>query len=425
MRDILITLVIFGSLAFSFKRPAIGALVFAWISLMNPHRLAYGFAYDFPFAAIASGVTTISLFTSPRPKRLPLTAVVVTLLLFEAWMNLTSFFALEPILVWFEWSRVIKTFFMIIITIMVINEERELKAFVWVVALSLGIYGLKGGLFTLMSGGQYRVYGPYGTYIGENNSMALALVTTLPLIWYLRSQAKNKWIILGLTAMTAMTAVSAVGSYSRGALVGGIAMLFFLWLKSPKKVQTAVILVAVVGLIAVVMPAAWFDRMNSIDNYQQDGSAMGRVNAWKFALNIANTYPLGGGYNVFTPRMFLAYAPNPLDYHVAHSIWFEVLGDHGWLGLLMFILLMIFAWRTGTRVQKYCKTRPDLKWAENLARMCQVCIIGYAVSGSFLSLSYFDLYYDIIAILVCLEKILLPRKRDLRAFPISQTQAVR
>lgn len=422
MRDILITCIIFGILPFAFKRPVIGALLFTWVSLMNPHRLTYGFAYDFPFAAIIAGVTTIGLFTSKEPKKLPSVALTATLIMFAAWMSLTSLFALEPDLVWREWSRVMKTFFMVAITIMVINTEKDLKVFVWVVAMSLGLFGLKGGLFTLASGGHFRVYGPDGSYIAENNGMALALVTILPLIWYLRSQVTSKWLMLGLTAMTAMTAVSVVGSYSRGALIGGSAMLFFLWCHSQKKGQTAFVLLAVVALIVVIMPSTWFARMDTINDYQDDSSALGRINAWHFAFNIATTFPLGGGYNVFTPRMFTLYAPEPLNYHVAHSIWFQVLGDHGFVGLGIFITLMILAWRTGTRVRKYCQTQPELKWAADLSRMCQVSLIGYAVSGTFLSLAYFDLYYDIIIILVCLEKILLPaaRKVPLRSPALTQ-----
>lgn len=422
MRDIFITLLIFGILPFSFKRPAIGAMLFTWVSLMNPHRLTYGFAYDFPFAALIAGVTVLSLFTNKEPKRLPKTPVTTLLLVFGAWMTLTSFFALEPLLVWREWDRVAKTLFMVIITIMVINKERDLKIFVWIVALSLGIFGLKGGLFTLGSGGHFRVYGPDGSYIAENNSMALALVTIIPLLWFLRSQVANKWLSLALTGVTVMTAVSAVGSYSRGALVGGCAMLFFLWCHSRKKVQTAFVLLAVVVLIGTVMPSAWFDRMNTIDEYHDDSSALGRINAWKFAINVASDNVLGGGFNVFSWRMFQVYAPDPTNYHVAHSIWFQVLGDHGFIGLFMFVSLMILAWRTGTRVRKYCEIQADLKWAADLARMCQVCIIGYAVSGSFLSLAYFDLYYDIIIILVCLEKILLPVSRRVPQFTSVATQ---
>jgi len=410
MRDLVIFGIVFGLLPFVFKRPAVGALLFTWISLMNPHRLAYGAAYSFQFAAVIAAVTILSMVISKEPKRFPVTPVTVMLLLFYAWMNLTSPFALEPELVWREWDRVTKTFLMVAITLMVINTEKNLKLFVWVVALSLGLYGLKGGLFTLASGGHYRVYGPEGSYIAENNSMALALVVALPMIWYLRSLVKNKWLSLGLLAIVIFTAVSAMGSYSRGALLGGAAMLLFLWLKSAKKVQTGLAVVVMGVLIACVMPEAWYDRMDTINDYQEDRSALGRINAWHFAINVANSHLLGGGFNVFTPRQFMSYAPEPLDFHVAHSIYFQVLGDQGYVGLLMFLLLMFFSWRTGTRVIKFCGKNPELKWASDLAKMAQVSIIGYAISGAFLSLAYFDLYYDIIIILVLLEKLLILKK---------------
>lgn len=410
MRDAIVFLIIFGSVPLIFKRPALGVMMFTWISLMNPHRLTYGAAFNFPFAALIAVVTLAAVLISKHPKPFPRTPVTMVLLAFCAWMTFTSFFALEPSVVWFEWNRVIKTLFMVFVSVMVLNTERDIKQFVWVVAMSLGIYGLKGGLFVLASGGSYKVYGPSGSYIEENNGMALALVATLPLIWYLRNQVKSKLLSLGLMAMTIFTAISAVGSYSRGALLGGAAMLSFLWLKSKNKVGTGVAVLAMVVIVALVMPSQWFDRMNTIDDYKQDDSAMGRINAWHFAINVASRNILGGGFNVFTPRQFAIYAPDPLAFHVAHSIFFQVLGDHGFIGLAMFITLMVCVWRTGTRIIKFSGNAPELKWAADLARMLQVCVIGYAVSGAFLSLAYFDLYYDFIVILVAVEKLLMLRR---------------
>ncbi|WP_332876002.1 putative O-glycosylation ligase, exosortase A system-associated [Massilia sp. S19_KUP03_FR1] len=417
MRDLLLFAIIFGTIPFIFKRPAVGVIVFTWISLMNPHRLSYGAAYDFPFVALIAGVTTLAVLLTKQPKGFPRTPVTILLLVFTAWMTFTSFFALEPGLVWQEWNRVIKTMFMVFVSFMVLNTERDIKQYTWVVALSIGIYGLKGGLFVLASGGNFKVYGPDGSYIAENNAMALALVVTLPLIWYLRNQATNKLVSLFMLAMTIFTAIAAVGSYSRGALVGGGAMLGFLWLKSKNKAATGVAVIGMIALVSLVMPAQWFERMDTIGEYKEDGSAMGRINAWQFAINVATHNVLGGGFNVFSVRQFAIYAPNPLDYHVAHSIFFQVLGDHGVVGLTMFVVLMLCAWRTGTRVVKFCADAPELKWASDLAKMAQVCIIGYAVSGAFLSLAYFDLYYDIIIILVALEKLLL-LKRDKAGQPI-------
>lgn len=412
MRDYFIFAIVFGLLPFAMKRPVVGILAFVWISLMNPHRLTYGSAYDFPFAALIAGTTMIGLLLSSEPKRLPVTAAPVVLVAFLGWMTVTGFFAFEPNLAWQGWSNVIKTVVMALIAMLVINQEKDIKALAWVMALSLGFYGLKGGVFTLTSGGMNRVVGPAGTYISDNNTLALGLIVALPLLWYLQSQARKAWLRLGLIGCTLLTLIATIGSYSRGALLGGAAMLFFLWLKSRQKLLTSTA-IAVVALITLTfMPEQWFDRMNTIDDYQQDASAMGRLNGWQFAINVATNNLTGGGFNAFTPEMFHVYAPVPTDFHVAHSIYFQVLGDHGFVGLGLFLFLMFCTWRIGTRVKKFCKDKPELKWAGDLATMCQVSIVGYAVAGAFLSMPYYDFYYYTIALLVLLDKQIKEKHRN-------------
>lgn len=407
MRDYLIFAIVFGLLPFALFRPVIGVFLFTWISLMNPHRLTYGAAYDFPFAAIIAAVTLLGLFTSKQSKRFPFSPVTAVLIIFMVWMTLTSFFALEQDLAWPEWNRVMKTFFITLVAIFAINTEKDIKAFAWVIGLSLGYYGLKGGVFTLASGGTSHVLGPADTYISDNNTLALALITVMPIIWYLKLHVERKWLSLGLTGLFILTGISVAGTYSRGALLAGVSMLFFLWLKSKQKWRVGVALILVIPLIYTVMPDKWFARMDTIDNYQEDASAMGRINAWSFATNVAKDNLMGGGYKVFTPKMFLVYAPDPLDYHVAHSIYFQVLGDHGFIGLSIYLLLLLLAWRTGTRIVKFCHDKVELRWASDLAAMSQASIIGYGVAGAFLSMPYYDLYYDILALLIVLEKVIL------------------
>lgn len=417
MRDAILFIVVFGSLPFIFKRPAIGVMMFAWLSLMNPHRLAYGSAHDFPFAAVICLVTLLSLFISKEPKSFPLMPVTVTLLVFAAWMTLSSFFALEPDLVWREWNRVMKTYAMIFVSMVALRSERDIKQMVWVVGLSIGFYGVKGGVFTILSGGSSHVFGPDDSYISDNNALALALITVAPLLWYQTMQATEKYQKLAMYALVALTVVAAAGSYSRGALIAGAAMLGFLWLKSRAKLRTGLALLLVAPLIYLVMPAQWFGRMETIDNYAEDASALGRINAWGFALRIAKDNLLGGGYNVFSPRMFTLFAPDAFNHHAAHSIYFQVLGEHGYLGLLLFVLFMVFAWRCGTRIIRTCKNRPELKWASDLGAMCQVSLIGYLVGGAFLTMAYYDLVYYIAAILVVLDRFLLPEKNLRPAAP--------
>ena len=404
MRDLLVFGVIFAICAFIPKRPVIGVLAFAWLSLMNPHRLTYGAAFDFPFAMIVAILTLVSLLVSKEPKQLPRSPVIGILLVFFCWMTLTTFFAFEQTPAWNRWNQLLKTFLMLLVSMMVIRHEKDVKALAWVIGLSLGFWGLKGGFFTLTSGGAHRVLGPAGSDIADNNDLALALVMSLPIIWYLQMHAPKVWLRWAMIVLAIFTLVSAVGTYSRGALLAGSAMLFFLWLKSRQKIRTGLLLALAVPLVYLLMPEQWFERMESIGEYKQDASAMGRINAWYFAYNLALENLLGGGFNTFTSRMFMVYAPNPLDVHAAHSIYFRVLGEHGFIGLGIFLLLMAAAWRTGSRIIRYCKDKPDAKWAADLAAMCQVSIIGYAVGGSFLSLSYYDFYYYIIALLLLLEK---------------------
>lgn len=413
MRDLIIFGVIFGILPFALYRPVIGVFLFTWVSLMNPHRLTYGSAYDFPFAAVIVVITILGLIISRQPKQFPTTPLTVVLILFMVWMTLTSFFALEPGLVWIEWNRVIKTLFMVLITIYAINTEKDIKLFAWVIVLSLAFYGFKGGIFTIVSGGKSLVMGPPDSYIGENNGLALALITVLPIIWYLKLQSSNKWLTMALTGLAVLTLVAAAGTYSRGAMLAGSGMLFFLWLKGQHKFRVGLALILVIPLIYTVMPDKWFERMETIDNYQTDDSALGRINAWGFATNVATSNLLGGGYSVFTPKMFHYYAPVPQDYHAAHSIYFQVLGEHGFVGLALFLLLMLLTWRTGSRIIKNCRDKVELKWAADLAAMSQVSIIGYAIAGAFLSLAYYDLYYNIMILLVLLEKIVLNKTTDI------------
>ena len=412
MRDAIVFLLIFGTIPFIFKRPAVGVLVYAVISLMNPHRLTYGAAYNFQFALLIFVCTMLSVLLSREPKKLPMTPVPVMILVFFGWMTFTTFFALEQALAWTEWNRVMKTFLMVTLTIMALRTQEDVKALAWTVGLSLGFWGFKGGLFTILSGGTSHVLGPSESYITDNNTLALSQVTILPLLCFMAMSVPEnirfaKWLRRALWFLVFLTLCAAIGSYSRGALLSGAAMLGFLWLKSRHKVKTGFLVLMTLPLVYFLMPEQWFGRMQTIDNYQEDESAMGRINAWKFALNVAESHFLGGGFKVFTPRMFHVYAPNPEQYHVAHSIYFQVLGEHGWIGLVLFMIMLWCSWRTGSRVIAFCKGKEELRWASTLAAMCQVSMIGYMAGGAFLALAYYDLPYYIYAIMALLEKVLI------------------
>jgi probable O-glycosylation ligase (exosortase A-associated) len=406
MRDMILLVAMLLSIPFTLKRPMVGILTYTVFSLMNPHRLTYGFAGTFPFAMIVAIVTLVATLFSKEQKKLPFTPLVIQLLIVIAWVNLTSVFALNQDGAWEEWNTVMKTMLIVVLTITVTRTVNDVKALLLTVALSLGFWGFKGGLWTILTGGHNGLIGPQGTYIGDNNTLALAMVTSVPLMVALSSFAPTKWTRRAAIGLAVLTGVSVIGSYSRGALLGGTAMALFLWLKSSSKLKTGMLFALAIPLLLAAMPEQWMGRMHSIDNYQQDASAMGRINSWGFAINVANHLPLGGGFATFTPQIFQIYAPDPTVFFVAHSIYFQVLGEHGYIGLFLYLLMFFFAWRTGTRIVRKCGTNPEHAWAVTTARMCQVSIIGYMTAGAFLAMAYYDLPYYVLAILVCIEKVL-------------------
>ena len=406
MRDLALFTFVACMLPFVLKNPFIGVALFTWFSIMNPHRLTYGAAYDFPFDAVIVAVTLISLLISKQKKQFPFNAVTITLLLFVLWMSVTTLFALEPARAYKEWDRVIKTMLLSGVMMLTIRTKNEIQICVAILALSIGFYGFKGGLFTIVNGGTNHVFGPEGSYISDNNALALAMVTALPLIWYLSMAFRQALARFAALSLFILTGLSVVGSYSRGAMVSAAVMLLFLLFKSKRKWSTALALLILIPIALSVMPETWFERMHTLDNYAHDMSAIGRINAWNFAINVANSHFFGGGLDCFSHQQFIIYAPDPYNHHAAHSIYFQVLGEHGYIGLALFLLFLLFAWRTGSRIIAKCKDHRELDWAANLGAMCQVSIIGFMTGGAFLTMAYYDLFYDIVAVLVVLEKYL-------------------
>jgi probable O-glycosylation ligase (exosortase A-associated) len=407
VRDLLITLIVFGSLPFILSRPYIGVLVWSWLSYMNPHRLAWGFAYSMPFAQIVAITLLVALvLQSKQVRKPPMYPLVWAWLAFIVWMGITSVFAIYPEWAFDYYVRVIKIQLIIFLTIMLIRTPQQIHALIWVIFLSIGFFGIKGGIFTLATGGGYRVWGPLDSMIADNNHLAVALLMILPLGYYLVLREKHRWIRYALYAAMASITASIIGSYSRGAFLAILAVAAFFWWKSRNRVIIGIVVVAALPALFLAMPQSWHDRMATIGEYQEDGSAMGRINAWHYAVNVANDRIVGAGFEAWTPSTFAIWAPDPDKVHAAHSIYFGVLADNGWIGLAFFVGIFFAAWRLCGRLIRAADGVDDVRWASDLGRMLQVSLIAYAVGGAFLSLSYFDLPWHIVSILVIMRSLL-------------------
>lgn len=399
MRDLALAPIILGIAAYGLLHPWIGILGWTWISIMNPHAYAWRLN-SLPVAALVAGATLLGVLLTRDRREFFVTRETVVLMIFMAWMSVTLPLAYHLSESYYLWNRVMKIDLMILVAMMVLYSKRHINLLAWVLAISIGFYGVKGGLFTIATGGSYRVWGPTGGYIEGNNEIALALVMIIPLLRYLHLQTTKVWIKRALMVSMLLCAVAALGSQSRGALVAIVAMASVMWWRSSNKAIGIVVLgVAAVGFVAF-MPDTWTDRMETIQTYDQDASAMQRLNAWTMAWNIAKDNVAGAGFMVSKPDVCAVYSPIPTDCRAAHSIYFMVLGEHGFIGLFLFLLMWFFVWGSAGRLRKQGKLVPQTLWLSDLGAMCQVSLAGYAVGGAFLSLSYYDLPYNIMVLVV-------------------------
>ena len=406
MRDLLLTLIVVGLLPAVLRRPHIGALLWAWLSFMNPHRLTYGFAFDFPFAAVVAGTTLLSLPFRKDRTPFPWGPIPAVLLVFVAWMSITSLFAMgSPSEVYSEWIRMIKIHLMLLVTVWVIRGREHIEMLVWVTVVSIGFYGVKGGVWTVVTGGGEKVWGPPGGVIEGNNELALALVLILPLMYYLVVVSKRKLVKYGLVFAMVACGFSILGSHSRGAFLAVLAVAGVLALKSNKKFLLGVL--GVIGLVTMVtfMPEKWKTRMHTIETYEEDGSAQSRLVTWQTIWRMALDRPIvGAGFETELPEIYNRYAPVAIVQTPSpHSIYFQALGEHGFVGLAIFLLLLLVTWRSASRIIRRCRGDPELQWAGLLVRMAQVSLLGFMVGGAFLGLLHFDVPYYLMGLVVMVD----------------------
>jgi probable O-glycosylation ligase (exosortase A-associated) len=358
----------------------------------------------FPLAQYVGLATLVGYFFTRDREKIPLQREVVLLSLLWAMFVFSSFFSLHTGRAWEGLSQISKTLLFTFLTISLCMDRKRLKYLLLTIVFSLGFYGVKGGLFSILAGGASRVMGPPRSFIAGNNSLGLALLMILPLLFYLAREEENKKVKITLLATLFLSAIAVIFTYSRGAVLGLAAVTCLFLLKFKKKFLAAMIVgVGVCGVLAFA-PERWVARVETIQNYDVDGSVRGRFNAWGFAWNLALDRPFtGGGFQTFRPELFRIYAPDPTNVHDAHSIYFEVLGEQGFIGFGLFMALLISSWLSLAKLKRTFKDIPSCQWICNYSDMLGLSLAAYGICGAFLGLAYFDLYYHIVAAVVILK----------------------
>ncbi len=459
MRGLLVGIVFLSLLPLIFiKGPFVGVLMWFWVSLMAPQFVVWTSVFAvIPYALVAAVATFASwLLFSGEPKLPPRDKTSVLLFFLMIWVSITSYFGTgPPDEIRQSWLLTEKMLLMTLVAYALTYGRGRVDPLIAVCAFSVAVYGVKGGAFALLHGGAYRVFGPGKSMIGDNNELGVALTMMLPLLFYLRRRYCPPYLRRPMWGLIGLALIGDLFTYSRGALLAIGAAAAVAALRSRHKLASPILAIAVAAGAWYFAPAQWSGRMNTINTYQQDASAESRLYMWRLDWVMALRHPiLGSGFHwSFAPAsvnrelagqgFHWSFGDEPtisetnsdgdrpplISPRDSHSIWFGMLSSQGFPGLLLFVGILIGAMIDARWLVRTARRRPELAWADDLGRMLQASLVGFAVGGTFASLEYYDGFYAVVIIAAAARRAVAsdgaaPARREPTTAPALRTTSV-
>jgi probable O-glycosylation ligase (exosortase A-associated) len=428
MRDMFFLAILPLMLYLMARRPFIAVGMWIWTAMFFPNAWMYGIASGIRYNLIFTGIAILGyLVLKDKPKvRFGLLGGLI--LLFLVWTTLsTAMTEGIPEVGWDIWSRFFKVILLFVFVVLVLDKKLHIDFFLGCVVLSIGFYACLEALKYIATGGGHMIEGFTGHVLGDRNELALAFVITLPICSYLLAEygKQSRVVRLGLLGVMGLLVTAIVGTQSRGGFIAMLGLGGYFFMKSERKILLTILVVALVGVLSYVVSDEWTSRMNTINDASDDASFMGRVVAWKLSFILAMRHPFfGGGFKALETfpiwksltQDFFAYPffytgtalPDEAKPHAAHSVYFQVLGDHGFLGLGIYLAFLLRAFVGARRVARAAKAHLETRWIASVAVMLQLCIFAFCLGGAALSFAYFDLMFALYGIVLVLETRILP-----------------
>jgi putative inorganic carbon (HCO3(-)) transporter len=423
LRDYILLAVLIVLVPAALLNPFWGLLAWTWMSYFNPHEFTWGITRELPVALLIAIPTLLGL-PFGRKRIPPLTRETVLVIVLWCWFAVTTLNVyLSPTFVhhlsdtMHQFGVISKILLMqLFVAVILVTTSKRLRLWYLVTAATFAFFALKSSVFGVLTGGQYSVYGPPNSMIADNNDFGLGMNMALPMFMCLSKTETSRALRWIFRTSIIMGIVAVVLTYSRGALLGLIVVLGTWALKSKYKVLGGLGLVFTLLIIFVSAPGAWITRMETIRSASQtDPSAISRLHAWEFATDLAADHPVfGGGFETFTEALFAHYSIP--DTHGPHSIYFQVLAEHGFPGLLIFVTLICSCYFSCRQIIHRFGDEESLSDLAEYAKMVQLSLVAFLVSGAFLGRAYFDLFYQLVASVIILRQLSVREQIKLQDF---------
>ncbi len=285
------------------------------------------------------------------------------------------------------WIDIAKTLVVFWVMFSVVRTPAELFRTTWLYAILHVL--LAGAGFALFATGGARRFGDLGgSFLGDENDAAMALVIMIPYMYFLLPITRRKLARLVLFAGMTFAGLTVLFSFSRGAFVGFLAMVFFMWMKTEKKIRAGAVMLVMIVVFFAVMPPEYWERIRSVREYSTEGSAQGRLDAWKGGFQMMIDSPLFGcGLGNFQRTYGTQYNTISTRWTAAHSMYVEFIGQLGAPGLIFLVCVIALTIRTFRRARDLTR----YVHSEDAARVRQIMLgaecgfYTYLVATFFLS----------------------------------------
>ncbi|HSI18665.1 MAG TPA: putative O-glycosylation ligase, exosortase A system-associated [Sphingomonas sp.] len=435
MRDLVFVAFLLALFGAGLRRPFLFVLAYVYIDIVSPQRLTYILLNSIPISLIAVGLAVLSwaLVDDKRDTRVAPRQILILLLLLYCYITTRG--ADFPIEAAEKWDWVWKALAFAAFLPLTLRTRLRIESLLFFMIASAASIIIVGGIKTLFSGGGYgelnlMVSNNSGLY--EGSTISTVAVAIIPLIlWFARygSIVKPDWKVkVFCGAMIFACALIPVGTSTRTGLLC-IVLVAVLLLRDTRRKVLYLCTLGAIGLAAVpLLPSAFTDRMSTIKTYKADESASTRLAVWKWTWEYAQTHPFGGGFEMYrqnqirydTEKVEGSGSNVSIDRKLTidkarafHSAYFEMLGEQGWPGLILWLTINIMGLvRMEVIRQRYRKAGEDDAWVTPLAGALQTAHLVYLLGAAFIAIAFQPFVYMLIGAQIGLDTYLARRRSE-------------
>lgn len=402
-RDIILLTWVYGTMPLCVLRPFYGMVMFSILAYNRTQDLTWGSTRYLRLSYWVAVLTILGFVLMIVMRRVKLgymrdgrSMLMIGLL---GWILISIIDAINPTPGWWKFSEFWKIILIALMTPALVNSEKRLRIMFWVIAVSLGFYGVKNALI-----GVPVIRGP-GGMLQDNNDFSCALVMAVPFLYYLGLTEKRQSFRWGFLVSVPLTAVTVALTESRGGFLALVGCFGVLVMQSRQRMLALMIAPFVAVVFFMVVPDSFVERIKTIRE-PTDASSQGRLKAWATGFNMVNGNPVTGvGYRNFQIA-YRRYASNPGEtVRVAHNSYVQLMAESGYPALGMFLAMILLTIYKGRKLQWRLRRSKELRWMFYYSRAIEASLCGYVIAATFLNRAHFDLLYHIVGVSLSLDLI--------------------